>query len=54
VHSPRWFSRFGDAAWLAERYRTGRVLLGRDRVLSDPPVATLASPQYGSNARMVA
>jgi hypothetical protein len=30
VHSPRWISRFGDAARLAERYRVGRVLLAGD------------------------
>ncbi|MCM0673275.1 rifampin monooxygenase [Micromonospora phytophila] len=30
VHSPRWLSRFGDATRLAERYRTGRVLLAGD------------------------
>jgi 2-polyprenyl-6-methoxyphenol hydroxylase-like FAD-dependent oxidoreductase len=30
VHSPRWLSRFGDATRLAERYRSGRVLLAGD------------------------
>src|SRR6266508_820613 len=30
VHSPRWLTRFGDATRLAERYRTGRVLLAGD------------------------
>jgi rifampicin monooxygenase len=30
VHSPRWLSRFGDAARQAERYRSGRVLLAGD------------------------
>jgi rifampicin monooxygenase len=30
AHSPRWLSRFGDATRLAERYRTGRVLLAGD------------------------
>jgi 2-polyprenyl-6-methoxyphenol hydroxylase-like FAD-dependent oxidoreductase len=30
MHSPRWISRFGDAARQAERYRAGRVLLAGD------------------------
>ncbi|MGW8377913.1 FAD-dependent monooxygenase [Streptomyces sp. ODS28] len=30
MHSPRWLSRFGDAARQAERYRDGRVLLAGD------------------------
>ncbi|MEU9117354.1 FAD-dependent monooxygenase [Streptomyces sp. NPDC048483] len=31
MHSPRWLSRFGDAAARqAERYRKGRVLLAGD------------------------
>ncbi|MER5975281.1 FAD-dependent monooxygenase [Streptomyces sp. NPDC001857] len=30
MHSPRWVSRFGDAARQAERYRDGRVLLAGD------------------------
>lgn len=30
VHSAHWLSRFGDATRLAERYRTGRVLLAGD------------------------
>ncbi|MCQ9131844.1 FAD-dependent monooxygenase [Streptomyces hilarionis] len=30
MHSPRWVSRFGDAARQAERYRQGRVLLAGD------------------------
>ncbi|MEU3775829.1 FAD-dependent monooxygenase [Streptomyces sp. NPDC032472] len=30
MHSPRWVSRFGDAARQAERYREGRVLLAGD------------------------
>ncbi|MGC4975286.1 FAD-dependent monooxygenase [Streptomyces sp. DT199] len=30
MHSPRWISRFGDAARQAERYREGRVLLAGD------------------------
>ncbi|MFH8369811.1 FAD-dependent monooxygenase [Streptomyces sp. NPDC018031] len=30
MHSPRWVSRFGDAARQADRYRAGRVLLAGD------------------------
>jgi 3-(3-hydroxy-phenyl)propionate hydroxylase len=30
MHSPRWVSRFGDAARQAARYRSGRVLLAGD------------------------
>lgn len=30
VHSPRWISRFSDAARQADRYRAGRVLLAGD------------------------
>ncbi|WP_394362461.1 FAD-dependent monooxygenase [Amycolatopsis sp. SB7-3] len=30
MHSPRWLSRFGDAARQADRYREGRVLLAGD------------------------
>ncbi|MEW1740014.1 FAD-dependent monooxygenase [Nocardia beijingensis] len=30
MHSPRWLSRFGNAARQAERYRAGRVLLAGD------------------------
>ncbi|WP_328604088.1 FAD-dependent monooxygenase [Amycolatopsis sp. NBC_00345] len=30
MHSPRWISHFGDAARLADRYRSGRVLLAGD------------------------
>jgi 2-polyprenyl-6-methoxyphenol hydroxylase-like FAD-dependent oxidoreductase len=37
VHSPRWISRFGDATRLAERYRTGRVLLAGDAAHIHPP-----------------
>ena len=37
VHSPRWPSRFGDATRLAERYRTGRVLLAGDAAHIHPP-----------------
>jgi 2-polyprenyl-6-methoxyphenol hydroxylase-like FAD-dependent oxidoreductase len=38
VHSPRWFSRFGDATRLAERYRVGRVLLAGDAAHIHPPL----------------
>ncbi|MFC5002954.1 rifampin monooxygenase [Dactylosporangium cerinum] len=38
VHSPRWLSRFGNATRLAERYRTGRVLLAGDAAHVHPPV----------------
>ncbi|HYZ38236.1 MAG TPA: rifampin monooxygenase [Pseudonocardiaceae bacterium] len=37
AHSPRWLSRFGDATRLAERYRTGRVLLAGDAAHVHPP-----------------
>ncbi|MET9080481.1 rifampin monooxygenase [Streptomyces sp. NPDC004237] len=37
VHSPRWISRFGDATRLAERYRSGRVLLAGDAAHIHPP-----------------
>jgi 2-polyprenyl-6-methoxyphenol hydroxylase-like FAD-dependent oxidoreductase len=37
VHSPRWLSRFGDGTRLAERYRSGRVLLGGDAAHVHPP-----------------
>jgi hypothetical protein len=37
VHSPRWLSRFGDATRLADRYRTGRVLLAGDAAHTHPP-----------------
>jgi 2-polyprenyl-6-methoxyphenol hydroxylase-like FAD-dependent oxidoreductase len=37
VHSARWLSRFGDATRLAERYRTGRVLLAGDAAHVHPP-----------------
>lgn len=38
VHSPRWLTRFGDATRLAERSRTGRVLLAGDAVHIHPPM----------------
>jgi len=37
VHSPRWLSRFGDSTRLAERYRSGRVLLAGDAAHTHPP-----------------
>jgi 2-polyprenyl-6-methoxyphenol hydroxylase-like FAD-dependent oxidoreductase len=38
AHSPRWLSRFGDATRLAERYRTGRVVLVGDAAHVHPPM----------------
>ncbi|MFC8675917.1 rifampin monooxygenase [Streptomyces griseorubiginosus] len=38
VHSPRWLSRFGDAARQADRYRVGRVLLAGDAAHVHAPV----------------
>jgi 2-polyprenyl-6-methoxyphenol hydroxylase-like FAD-dependent oxidoreductase len=38
AHSPRWLSRFGDATRLAERYRSGRVLLAGDAAHIHPPM----------------
>ncbi|WP_159943216.1 MULTISPECIES: rifampin monooxygenase [unclassified Nocardiopsis] len=37
AHSPRWLSRFTDATRLAERYRSGRVLLAGDAAHIHPP-----------------
>ncbi|MEV5239536.1 rifampin monooxygenase [Streptomyces cinnamoneus] len=37
IHAPGWLSRFGDATRLAERYRTGRVLLAGDAAHIHPP-----------------
>ncbi|OMC03239.1 FAD-dependent oxidoreductase [Mycobacterium sp. NS-7484] len=37
VHSPRWLSRFGDGTRLAQRYRSGRVLLAGDAAHIHPP-----------------
>ncbi|MEV8609996.1 rifampin monooxygenase [Amycolatopsis sp. NPDC051373] len=38
MHSPQWLSRFGDATRLAERYRSGRVLLAGDAAHIHPPM----------------
>ncbi|MEW2501126.1 rifampin monooxygenase [Amycolatopsis sp. NPDC047767] len=38
MHSPHWLSRFGDATRLAERYRSGRVLLAGDAAHIHPPM----------------
>src|SRR3954452_3511747 len=38
VHSPRSLSRFSDATRLAERYRSGRVLLAGDAAHVHPPL----------------
>ncbi|GAA3224964.1 FAD-dependent monooxygenase [Actinocorallia longicatena] len=38
VRSPRRLSRFGDATRLADRYRTGRVLLAGDAAHIHPPI----------------
>jgi rifampicin monooxygenase len=38
MHSARWLSRFGDATRLAERYRSGRVLLAGDAAHIHPPM----------------
>ncbi|HET6296515.1 MAG TPA: rifampin monooxygenase [Kribbella sp.] len=38
AHSPRWLSRFGDSTRLAERYRSGRVLLAGDAAHVHPPL----------------
>jgi len=37
VRSARWLTRFGDATRLAERYRSGRVLLAGDAAHVHPP-----------------
>lgn len=37
ARSARWLSRFGDATRLADRYRTGRVLLAGDAAHIHPP-----------------
>jgi hypothetical protein len=38
AHSPAWLSRFTDATRLAERYRTGRVLIAGDAAHVYPPL----------------
>lgn len=38
VHSPRWISRFNDAARQAESYRSGRVLIAGDAAHVHSPV----------------
>ncbi|WP_367128164.1 rifampin monooxygenase [Saccharothrix sp. HUAS TT1] len=38
MRSPRWLSRFTDATRLAERYRSGRVLLAGDAAHIHPPM----------------
>ncbi|GAD85849.1 putative Baeyer-Villiger monooxygenase [Nocardia asteroides NBRC 15531] len=38
AHAPRWLSRFGDATRLAQRYRSGRVLLAGDAAHIHPPL----------------
>ncbi|MEW2357648.1 rifampin monooxygenase [Spirillospora sp. NPDC029432] len=38
VHSPRFVTRFGDGTRLAERYRSGRVLLAGDAAHIHPPI----------------
>ncbi|MFC5748246.1 rifampin monooxygenase [Actinomadura rugatobispora] len=38
VHSPRSLTRFGDGTRLAERYRSGRVLLAGDAAHIHPPM----------------
>ncbi|MEV6878817.1 FAD-dependent monooxygenase [Amycolatopsis sp. NPDC051128] len=41
LRAPRWLSRFGDAARLAERYRAGRVLLAGDAAHIHPPAGAI-------------
>ncbi|MBP2336915.1 2-polyprenyl-6-methoxyphenol hydroxylase-like FAD-dependent oxidoreductase [Saccharothrix coeruleofusca] len=41
LRAPRWLTRFGDAARLAERYRTGRVLLAGDAAHVHPPAGAI-------------
>jgi 2-polyprenyl-6-methoxyphenol hydroxylase-like FAD-dependent oxidoreductase len=38
AHAPAWLSRFADATRLAERYRTGRVLIAGDAAHVHPPL----------------
>ena len=37
LQNPRWLTRFGDAARIAERYRVGRVFLAGDAAHVHPP-----------------
>ena len=41
LRAPRWLSRFGDAARLAERYRSGHVLLAGDAAHIHPPAGAI-------------
>ncbi|MFD6162019.1 FAD-dependent monooxygenase [Nocardia sp. NPDC060256] len=41
LRAPRWLSRFGDAARLAERFRDGRVLLAGDAAHIHPPAGAI-------------
>jgi 2-polyprenyl-6-methoxyphenol hydroxylase-like FAD-dependent oxidoreductase len=41
LRAPRWLTRFGDAARLAERYREGRVLLAGDAAHIHPPAGAI-------------
>jgi 2-polyprenyl-6-methoxyphenol hydroxylase-like FAD-dependent oxidoreductase len=41
LRAPRWLSRFGDAARLADRYRAGRVLLAGDAAHIHPPAGAI-------------
>ncbi|UOZ10573.1 FAD-dependent monooxygenase [Amycolatopsis sp. WQ 127309] len=41
LRGPRWLTRFGDAARLAERYREGRVLLAGDAAHIHPPAGAI-------------
>jgi 2-polyprenyl-6-methoxyphenol hydroxylase-like FAD-dependent oxidoreductase len=41
LREPRWLTRFGDAARLAERYREGRVLLAGDAAHIHPPAGAI-------------
>ncbi|MFI6044913.1 FAD-dependent monooxygenase [Nocardia sp. NPDC051321] len=41
LRAPRWLTRFGDAARLAERFREGRVLLAGDAAHIHPPAGAI-------------
>lgn len=41
LRAPRWLTRFGDAARLAERFRDGRVLLAGDAAHIHPPAGAI-------------